>query len=323
MNIENQPLGGDEDDLSTADFGNDLNPPAAELPADPPPADPAGNPASADGGPPAGGDHEGEDPETSSVPYGRFKEVNDAKKTLASQLAEREAEIAALKAAQAPPQPAAPAKPPADPVDARIAEITTAQNELYDRVENLRLEGDVAGAAAAQRELDKYNRELLLIESKRVSTQTVSQSKLQERFDSYLDSVELAFPELKKGTEQFNSGMIREVNELMDDFIAAGKDPLTAVQKAVKLVTGQTLEDRLAAAAKAAAPPEKPAAPAAPATKPRDLNKAVDAANRQPPDMTTAGVNRDDTKIDVSRLSDEEFDKLPLSKQRELRGDFA
>ena len=88
------------------------------------------------------------------------------------------------------------------------------------------------------------------------------------------------------------------------------------IQKAVKLVMGETVDarrERLAA----------PAAPAAPAAKLRDLNKAVDAANRQPPNMSERGVNKDDTKINISQLSDEEFDKLPLSKQRELRGDFA
>jgi hypothetical protein len=314
MNTENQPLGGDEDDFSTADFGNDLNPPAAEPPADPPPADPAGDPASADGGPPAGGDHEGEDPEASSVPYGRFKEVNDAKKTLASQLAEREAEIAALKAAQAPPQPAAPAEPPADP----IAQLGSQLDELYDQVESLRLEGETKEAAKVQRQIDGINQEILLEKSRRIAAQTNSVTKVAEQYNNYLDALESAFPELVKGTDAFDPAKVEDINVTAGAYEKAGMHPLDAIKKATKLVLGQTLEDRIASANKPA-----PAAPAAPATKPRDLNKAVDAANRQPPDMTTAGVNRDDTKIDVSRLSDEEFDKLPLSKQRELRGDFA
>lgn len=318
MTIENQPLGGDDDDFSDADFGNDLNPPA-NSPADPPPTEPAsdplpdpagGSPADGDQKPPVDGEGEGEaDADGNSVPYGRFKEVNDAKKTLAAQLAEREAELAALRAAQNPP-----ADPPAgeDPAAAFDAKL----NELYERVEDLRLEGETKEAAKVQREIDAMNNQRLLEQSRQLAKEATSGAELAKQYNSYLDSVEATFPELTKGSDVFDAEKVADVNVTAEAYEKAGMNPLAAIQKAVKLVMGETVEarrERLAA----------PAAPAAPAAKPRDLNKAVDAANRQPPNMSERGVNKDDTKINISQLSDEEFDKLPLSKQRELRGDFA
>lgn len=321
MTIENQPLGGDDDDFSDADFGNDLNPPA-NSPADPPPTEPAGDPlpdpaggspADGDQKPPVDGEGEGEaDAEGNSVPYGRFKEVNDAKKTLATQLAERDARIAELEAARNPP-----ANPPAgeDPMQAFNDEL----NGLYEKVEELRLDGETKQAAQVQRQIDAMNSQLLLAQSRQVAKEATSGAKLAERYNSYLDSVEATFPELTKGSDTFDADKVADVNLTAQAYEKAGMHPLDAIQKAVKLVMGETVEARQS---KAAAPPP-PVAPAAPATKTRDLNKAVDAANRQPPDMSTTGVNKDDTKINISQLSDEEFDKLPLTKQREMRGDFA
>lgn len=314
MTTETQPLGGDEDDLSDADFGNNLEVPAAEpAPADPPPAEPAGDPLpDPAGGSPAGGDLEHEDAEGNSVPYGRFKEVNDAKKQLATQLADMETQLAALKAAQNPP-----ADPPAgeDPAKAFDEKL----NELYEKVEDLRLEGETKEAAKVQREIDAMNSQRLLEQSRQLAKEATSGAELAKQYNTYLDSVEATFPELTKGSDVFDAEKVADVNVTAEAYEKAGMNPLAAIQKAVKLVMGETVEARQS---KAAAPPP-PAAPAAPATKTRDLNKAVDAANRQPPDMSTTGVNKDDTKINVAQLSDEDFDNLPLSKQREMRGDFA
>jgi len=133
-----------------------------------------------------------------------------------------------------------------------------------------------------------------------------------------LDALEGAFPELVKGTDAFDPAKVEDINMTAGAYEKAGMHPLDAIKKATKLVLWQTLEDRIASASK----PAPAAAPAPTAPKP-DLTKAVAAANRQPPDASTRGVNRDDTSINPAQLSEDEFDALPLSKQKELRGDYA
>ena len=322
-------LNGDDDDLTGADFGNDLTPPAP--PADPPPAPAADDPppVPVDGQPPGGdpmpppvddppppappGDDE---PGDKTIPYDRFKEVNDAKKALAAQLAEREAELAALRAAANPPAP--PADPPADP----LAELNQQRDELYEQIEELRLEGDVKAAAAAQRKLDDLNQEILLTQTRQIASTATAQADAAKVYNAYADAAEAAFPELVKGSDVYSAEKVNDVNLTATAFEKAGMQPLAALQKAIKLVMGETVEDRQA---KKAAPPPASAAPtppAAPPVKTPDLKKAVAAANNQPPPSADAGINRDDMTINPRTLTEEEFDALPISKQRELRGDF-
>jgi hypothetical protein len=312
MNIENiDPLDGDEeDDLANADRGDNLPGSDPAPAADPPPAEPASDPAAdAEGGSPAGGDPVVyTDEEEKSIPYHRFKEVNEAKKLLQAQLDEIKANM------PQPAAPAAPSEPPADPLVALDAQL----GDLYEKVENLRLEGETKEAAAVQRQIDGINQEILLEKSRRIATQTNSVSKVAEQYNNYLDALEGAFPELVKGTDEFDPVKVEDINMTAGAYEKAGMHPLDAIKKATKLVLGQTLEDRIASASKPA-----PAAAPAPAAPKRDLGKSIDAANKQPPDASARGVNRDDTAINPAQLSEEEFDALPMTKQKELRGDYA
>jgi hypothetical protein len=51
-----------------------------------------------------------------------------------------------------------------------------------------------------------------------------------------------------------------------------------------------------------------------------DVSKNVDASERTPPRGGRSGGDNPG-KIDVSKLTDDEFDKLPESKKSQLRGD--
>ena len=52
-----------------------------------------------------------------------------------------------------------------------------------------------------------------------------------------------------------------------------------------------------------------------------DVKRAVDTNRRQPPDSSKRGADYDGKPIDISRLTDDEFAKLPESVKAKYRGD--
>lgn len=48
----------------------------------------------------------------------------------------------------------------------------------------------------------------------------------------------------------------------------------------------------------------------------------METAAKQPPSADGMGVNKDDSKLRIADLSDEEFDKLPEATKARYRGDF-
>ena len=51
------------------------------------------------------------------------------------------------------------------------------------------------------------------------------------------------------------------------------------------------------------------------------MKKAVETAAKQPPSTDGMGVNKDDSKLRIADLSDEEFEKLPEATKARYRGD--
>lgn len=290
------PPAGDADPDS---LGDPAGATAGDASADPA-ADPATDPDADHGADPAG---------SKAVPYSRFKDVVDQKNTAQARITELEAKLAA--------PPAAPAAPAAAPAKAdKVADLVAARAPLYTQVEEARLDGETALAATLQQQIDDLNAEILLEKSTAVSKQAVAIDRETQQYEALIDSLEATYPQFRSDAPEYDRALIVDINETSEAFEAKGLSPTAAMQRTLKIFAG-----RLNPAAPSA-PAAAPAAPAAPAAAKPDVAKSVAALKGQPADLSTAGANKDDVKINPATLSDEEYDNLPESTRAKLRGDF-
>lgn len=320
-------------DLDTADRGDELT---DEQKADPPrnadgtfapKSDEAGEPDEPDEADETGeaeeaeeqgepGDEEGDeeaeeggDNQNLPIRLNKAREQRDRERA-ARETAERELEAARLRLAELERGGQQPQRRE-DP----LAKLEEEADELYEKIEDARADGDTKTAAQLQRQLDRANREIGRVEAERVATQTTSQSAEAARFDALLDVLEAAVPEANPKHEDFDRDQIKELELLVVGYEHAGINSTLALKKATKLLFGYDFDNPAKEAE--AAPEEKK-----PATRKPDVKKAVDTQKKQPPDASSRGVDKDSTKIRVTELDDEAFDALPESKKAELRGDF-
>ncbi len=208
-----------------------------------------------------------------------------------------------------------------DPVD----EIRKGLDELYVKVEEARADGNTKEAARIQREIDEANRKISAHESARVAAATSNKVASAAKFDAMLDILEEKMPVLNPDADEFDDEAVAELETLVQAYERLGMPSPDALRKAVKVLFREDPFGR--------APPkkaeevkkeaDKKELDKKPDPKKTDIRKAVDTQKKQPPDTSAAGVNKgDDPKINVAVLSDDEFDALPESKRKELRGDY-
>jgi hypothetical protein len=185
---------------------------------------------------------------------------------------------------------------------------------LYEQAEDARADGNTKEAARLQREIDAANRRIVTLEAGYIAAQTTTRASEDARFDAMVDVIEAKFPELKKGHDEYDVERVRELNFDITAYEKAGMSPTQALHRAVTRMFG---EDPFAPQA------PKPEVKEKPAPKKPNVEKAVNVQKKTPPDASERGVNRDDSNIRVDELSEDEFEALPESKKRQLRGDFA
>lgn len=238
------------------------------------------------------------------------------------ELAEAQRRLAALEAEVRVRSETKP-EPKADPIKVLNEELDT----LYTQVEEARAEGKSTEAAKLQRQIDQKNGEILKIESAKIAARTSSQAQLDAQYDAMVDVLEATYGVLNRESEDFDPATVRDLEELSSAFEARGMTGPAALRKAAKMIFR---EDPFVPGGLKKAPeakePEKPE-PKKPEKKPEpkkpDVKARLETDKKQPPDVADRGVNRgDDVRINAGEISDEDFEKLPLSKKKELRGDF-
>ena len=226
--------------------------------------------------------------------------------------AELAARLAAIEAKLA--QPTEP-KQEAPRTDPRV-ELEAQADGLYEKIEAARADGDVKQAATLQRELDKVNRQIGRLEAAAIASNTTGRMTENQTYNVLLDKTELLVPELNPSSPEFDRAAAAELQDTIDAFERAGMKPTDALRKAVRVAFRVDLD------APAKAPEPKAPAAEKPAPRKPNVSKAVDAANRQPPDASSRGVNRDEGNLRASELDEKTLAALPASKIAELRGDF-
>lgn len=212
----------------------------------------------------------------------------------------------------------------ADEDEEAVAKRNEELDELYERVEAARLEGDHKEASKLQRQIDTRNQEILLEKTRKTSLETTRNALIQDAqerdnqlFDSLLGDLELLVPELDPKNDAYDQGAADAMLMLIGGYTSKGHTASAALIEAAKAIHKIDLRNGPEAPAK----PAKAAKPATPAKPSKGVQRAVDASKRQPPSIAARGANSGAAAIDPATLTDEQFDALPESKLAQLRGD--
>jgi len=258
--------------------------------------------------PPVEEEVKAEEPEPQSkkpmVPKSRLDEVLAKQKALQKQLDD-------AKAAQAPAEDA----PEAYSFDEKEIEY-----------QNMVLDGKTNEAAALRNEIRQAERQQLEYELTQKVTKTVHQNQQANALQAAASELEANFSVFDQNSAEYNKEYTQEVIDLRDAFIVQGYDAVDALSKASNFVvksygldsteveTGSTLS-------KTAAPKAKPVDEVA--KKRSEVNKKLKAAEAQPPELPgESSASRGEKVMDVTNMTEEEFDALPAGTLARLRGDI-
>jgi hypothetical protein len=247
---------------------------------------------------------ERDDTATKQVPYKRFKELVDQRRELQRELAE--ARAAATQAGKAE-----------DKQEDQVAVFNKRLDALYEKVEEARASGDSKQAATLQREIDGMNQAKLRAESQYVSRQAAFAAQQNSTYNQMLDYLERAAPVIDPNAADFSKDFVKELEFQVAAYEKMGMASPDALYKACGLLFDANPFDVTRREGATTKQEEKKP----PAAKKTDVSKNLEAAKKIPPKGESRTSASDDTAIKAVELSDEEFDKLPESKKRELRGD--
>ncbi len=230
------------------------------------------------------------------VPKARLDEVLQKQKALQKQLDDmREAQ-----------------KPAEDAPD----EYAFVEKEM--EYQNLLLDGEAEKAAALRTEIRKAERTQIEYEMSQKMTETVSYNQQANALQQAADALESEFPTFNRKSDQFSEELTNEVVELRDAFIIKGENPVAALSKAAKFVISENglVDNTPSLAGKAPKSDEL-------AKKRAQVSQKLKAADAQPPELQGEGTaTRGEKALDLSNMSEDEFDALPEATLRRLRGDI-
>lgn len=187
--------------------------------------------------------------------------------------------------------------------------------------QNMVLDGETNKAVALRREIRKAERADLEFEMRQEMSQTVSQDRQMTALQQAANAMEEAYPVFNRDSESYNEEYTNEVVELRDMFMQRGYEAVDALSKAVKyVVKDYDLGEVEAEAPSLAGSPKKSDELA---KKRAQISKKLKAADAQPPELPGESSSLHGEKaLDVSAMTEEEFNALPEATLKRLRGDI-
>ena len=190
-----------------------------------------------------------------------------------------------------------------------IKALSKARNEAI-------LDGDLDKAAELDEEI--YNTRSAAPEA----AEAPSIEEIEERvtmkmeLKNVLDTVFTDFPQLNPESDQFDEDLNTEAVMFQKTYIENGYTPGEAVKRAADAAIKLNRPELLTQA--------NQEAPKAPAPRKTNVAKNVEASNKQPPKLNQgeSGGKGSTDMVDISKLTDEEFDALPEATRARLRGDL-
>lgn len=295
---------GAEDGAGREDRGDDFTPTAdAEDGADGGETPPASAGAEQDGG-------DGHDGATASkgIPRGRFNEVNQQRKDALAQLAAANEEIARLKGGREAVPTNTPAPAPAATAAAQSSVFDVeAQEEAY--VEAL-MDGDTKAAVAIRRQINAQLRQ----QAAESVTQEMTARQAEQLLKTTANSVSDAYPWLNQPE---SDDVLELILAARDRKIAAGMPPHLALADAAN-----TIAPRFAPAGDTPSGDLPKVAAAKDTRTAAALARGAADSTAQPPALQAGiGQRATATRVNVSQLTEEQFEALTPAEKKRLRGD--
>ena len=234
------------------------------------------------------------------VPKSRLDEVLAKQKALQKQVED-------MKKAQEPPADA----PEAYDFDAKEREYM-----------NLVLDGKEAEAVQLRQQIRVAEKTQLEFDMSQKMQQTVSQNAQATALQAAANELEANFPVFDQNAAEYNADFTQEVIDLRDAFIVQGFDAVDALSKAA----GFVIKDHdLAQDAPQESTLAQSTAPVQDevAKKRAEVNKKLKAAKSQPPELPgESSAARGEKALDISNMTEDEFNALPDATIKRLRGDL-
>ena len=243
-----------------------------------------------------------QEPKRHMVPKSRLDEVLAKQKALEKQLDD-------LKAQKQEPGEA----PDAYDFDAKEVEY-----------QNFVLDGETQKAVALRKEIRAAERAQLEYEIGSKIGESVSQSQQATALQQAASELENNFPVFDRNSDQYNEGYTQEVIDLRDAFIVKGENPVAALTKAAKFVLREyDLVDMSETAPAPSLSGETAPRVDEVAKKRAQVSRKLKAAEAQPPEMPGESSSaRGEKPLDISSMTEEEFNALPEATLKRLRGDI-
>lgn len=220
-----------------------------------------------------------------------------------------EARIRDLETQSAVPPAAAPA-----PVKEPVKPNAEAIGSMFAAV----LDGDETKAQATLEQiLTEFGDRVVnqaLAQSKDVAEGTYSRNQELNQLREAAAEVTEQYPEFDQNSADVDMGLTEEVLALRDTLIDRGEKPAAALRRAAKLVA---LENGIQPRGKAADLSKPPVG-----SKPKDVAKQIARATQTPGRLKGEGAKNKETRIDILKLSDDQFGKLSREALAKARGDF-
>lgn len=209
--------------------------------------------------------------------------------------------------------------------NADVQKLETEITELEKAHAKALLDGDVDKAAEHMRAIRLKERTIAIQESDRLSSRAKDQAREEVRLDMAIERLEAAYPQLNEKSDEFDQTLTEMVLSSQRTYIE--RDRMAPADALVKAAA--TVMEKFKTALPAAAADEKGLQAAKDAAKERteaQVKANLDAAAKTPAALKDAGKDSDKSglteKVDVKKLTDEEFRALPDATKARLRGDL-
>lgn len=209
-------------------------------------------------------------------------------------------------------------------------EITESENKitaLEQEYSKLVVDGDHTKAAEKMAEIRRLDKSISDKKMIMVQEATHAQAVESVRYDTAVDRLEAAYPELNPEHEDYDKDIAKEVLELSNAFQIQGYTPANAIQKAAKTLLGvETKKQESAVDVKPKVDDKDVQKKVAEERKAAATKKALETSGKQPASTAKVGADSDKhggtiSAKDVLKMKQDDFAKLDEETLSRMRGD--
>ena len=213
-------------------------------------------------------------------------------------------------------------------INSDISELENTVLALEKEYTKLLAEGEIDKATEKMRDIRGAERLINDAKNEYRTTIAIAQATEQARYDSALERIEAAYPQINQDHDDFDKAVLGEVVEWKIFYEKQrNMTPTKALQAAVaKIMGADTKAQERATTVAPKVDAEEVAKDVAKERKAAAVKKNVDAASKTPASTAKVGMDSDKaggslTAKDVMKMSQDDFKKLPDDVLARMRGD--